>query len=104
MKGLLDRFRHQCLDSGAIGNELMCRIERFAKRNPRVILSECDDWAFSTSLIALVPSLEHDPALDTITMMVIVPQSGDCVCKMFLYPENVRRLEQALRALRHQLK
>lgn len=79
------------------GNELMERVEKFAKKHPEVMILSCDDSGNTGSMIVLIP--HRTMSIYWGTTMVIIPQIFGEPLEMFLYPGHALGMEKALHVL-----
>jgi hypothetical protein len=67
------------------GYEFMVAVDKFAAKNPEVVVTDCDDNSFCGSSIALIPHKGMGISV------VIIPQYGEPCC-IFLYPNHATQL------------
>lgn len=87
-------FDEVALSRRIVGHEAMTKIRNYAKKNPEIRIVGCDDSAFASSMIVLIPH----PKMG-ITMM-FVPQCTGVQNEMFLYPNHYKMLLDTLNEMR----
>ncbi len=95
MHGLWHKFEKRFVCDGKWkhkGYEFMKAAEKFAAKNPGVVITNCDDNYFCCSDIALIP---HEGMGIS---MVVIPQYGEPCC-IFLYPNHTHQLMDALNCM-----
>jgi hypothetical protein len=80
-----------------VGYEAMCRASRFAKDNPDVIITPCDDSSHMSSDIALIIHEGEDHFMGT--TMILMPQCGRDINQVFLYPHHLDMLIEKLQEI-----
>ena len=77
------------------GIELITRLERFARRNPGVVVLGCDDHHHASSVICLIPHRSRKTYWGS--TLVIAPQLGIFPpTEIFLYPGHAEDIVRAL--------
>jgi hypothetical protein len=79
------------------GSESMEKIEQYANEHPEIVVCGCDDQAFASSDLVLVP---HP---DMGITVLYVPQCSGGWAQFFLYPGHLSRLIDALTEMRDKL-
>lgn len=75
--------------------ELMCAIEKWAKRRPEIKIVGVDDSHFASSSLVLVPHALDDEYMGT-TVLYIPQCSGEKPIEFFMYPSHRSQLLTAL--------
>jgi hypothetical protein len=80
------------------GYDFMEAVDKFAEKNPEVVVTSCDDSYFAGSSIVLIPHKGFEKYMGT--TIIIIPQLSGCEpCQMFLYPNHADQLIEALKCV-----
>lgn len=85
---------HNTEDIKLAGYEDIARVIEWSKKYPEVIITGCDDYNNSSSILVLIPSFNHGISV------VYIPQTTEITNVMFLYPEMQNALIKALKSIK----
>lgn len=94
-------FLKKCIEykdsSGAIlfGYELICHIEKWAKKFPTVDIISCDDDYHMGSIIVVIPHENSEEYWGT--SLVFIPQNHKQPATIFLYPGHAQEMLNVLK-------
>lgn len=82
------------------GYELMCAVEKWAKKFPtHVTITRCDDKAYTSSALALIQHRATASHRYHGTTVVFIPQSQGSPCEFFLYKGHAEQLVKGLQGI-----
>jgi len=92
-------FRKRFMCKGGFkykGYRLRCKVDRWAAKNPEVIISTCDDGLFMSSVVVFIPCANNKEYMGT--NVISIPQAGD-PSELFFYPHHLTELKTAVQTL-----
>lgn len=85
-----------------VGWEAMKRVEKFAKDQPDIMITHCDDSSHMGSDIALILHDSKDHFMGT--TMILLPQCSRDINQVFLYPHHLDMLIEKLQEIQKRQK
>jgi len=77
-----------------VGNEVMCKVEKFVKRCcPEIKIIRCDDSIYASSNILLIPHPNHG------ITVIFIPQCTTVQNQFFLYQKHHKELIKSLKEM-----
>lgn len=95
------RFKPDGINWGKKGHDLMCAVERWARKYPSIKLVACDDYCHAGARLVLIPHEKNDEYWGT--TVIFLQQFGD-PAEFFLYPWHHESLLKEMMQIQKRIK